>query len=69
MLVGDLAYKVKKPVRTAFLDFSTPQRRAAALRRELDLNRRLAPDASLGVARFTGPVPRAGRTRPANPCW
>ena len=29
VLVGDRAYKSKKPVRTAFLDFSTPDRRAA----------------------------------------
>ena len=29
-LVGDHAYKMKKPVTTAFLDFSTPQRRLAA---------------------------------------
>jgi hypothetical protein len=60
VLVGDRAYKAKKPVRTAFLDFSTPERRLAALQRELDLNRRLAPDAYLGIARFTGPSPAGG---------
>ncbi|HXV94097.1 MAG TPA: gluconate kinase, partial [Pseudonocardia sp.] len=38
LLLGDHAYKLKKPVRTAFLDFSTPQRRLAACRRELELN-------------------------------
>jgi aminoglycoside phosphotransferase family enzyme len=49
-LIGELAYKLKKPVRTAFLDFSTRQRRLDACRREVELNRRLAPDVYLGVA-------------------
>ncbi|HEX9334328.1 MAG TPA: gluconate kinase, partial [Pseudonocardiaceae bacterium] len=49
-LVGDRAYKVKKPVDLGFLDFSTRERRLAACRREVDLNRRLAPDVYLGVA-------------------
>ncbi len=43
-LVGDKAYKGKKPVRFEFLDFSSPEKRLAALRKELELNRRLAPD-------------------------
>ncbi|MBW0092635.1 AAA family ATPase [Pseudonocardia sp. KRD-184] len=55
VLVGDRAYKAKKPVRTAFLDFSTASRRSDALQRELDLNRRVAPDVYLGIARLTGP--------------
>ena len=55
VLVGDRAYKSKKPVRTAFLDFSTPERRTAALRRELRLNRRISPDVYLGLGRFSGP--------------
>jgi aminoglycoside phosphotransferase family enzyme len=48
--VGDRAYKLKKPVRFDFLDFSTPERREGAVRRELALNRRIAPDVYLGVA-------------------
>lgn len=55
VLVGDRAYKTKKAVRTAFLDFSTAARRRAALCRELDLNRRLAPDVYLGMGTFSGP--------------
>jgi aminoglycoside phosphotransferase family enzyme/predicted kinase len=55
LLVGERAYKIKKPVRTPYLDFSTPQLRLAALRRELELNRRLAPHAYLGIARLTAP--------------
>ena len=53
-LIGDLAYKLKKPVRTPFLDFSTRQRRLRACQREVELNRRLAPDVYLGVAEVTG---------------
>lgn len=54
VLVGDRAYKVKKPVRTAFCDFSTPARRREALERELLLNRRLAPDVYVGLAELRG---------------
>jgi aminoglycoside phosphotransferase family enzyme len=43
-LVGERAYKLKKPVRFAYLDFSTLERRREACSAELTLNRRLAPD-------------------------
>jgi uncharacterized protein len=43
-LAGDEAYKLKKPVRFPYLDFSTLSRREQACRAELALNRRLAPD-------------------------
>ena len=49
-LAGDRVYKLKKPVRFPYLDFSTLARREAACRAELGLNRRLAPDVYLGVA-------------------
>ena len=48
-LVGDRAYKRKKPVRTGFLDFSTPEARRQACEEEVRLGRRLAPDVYLGV--------------------
>lgn len=51
--VGDRAYKRKKPVRTDFVDFTTLEARSAACRREVELNRRLAPDVYLGVATVT----------------
>ncbi|AEA26991.1 gluconate kinase [Pseudonocardia dioxanivorans CB1190] len=54
LLVGDRAYKVKKPVRTSFCDFSTSALRRVAIERELRLNRRLAPDVYLGTARLDG---------------
>ena len=53
VLVGDQAYKIKKPIRTEFVDFSTPERRERACRRELELNRRLAPDSYLGLAHLS----------------
>jgi aminoglycoside phosphotransferase family enzyme/predicted kinase len=49
-LVGDRAYKLKKPVDLGFLDFGTRERRERACHREVELNRRLAPDVYLGVA-------------------
>ena len=42
-------YKLKKPVRFSFLDFSTLALREAMCREELRLNRRLAPHVYLGV--------------------
>lgn len=53
---GDRAYKLKKPVRTGFLDFSTAQARAAACERETEVNRRFAPDVYLGVAEVRDPA-------------
>jgi aminoglycoside phosphotransferase family enzyme/predicted kinase len=56
VLAGDRAFKAKKPVVTDFLDFSTPQRRERACRREVELNRRLSPDSYFGVAHLTDPT-------------
>ena len=53
VLAGDYAYKVKRPVRFSFLDYSTVARRRAACRAEVELNRRWAPDLYLGVAELT----------------
>ena len=44
------AYKLKRPVRYPFLDFSTLAAREASCRAEVALNRRLAPDVYLDVA-------------------
>ncbi|MDU0315440.1 AAA family ATPase [Phycicoccus sp. M110.8] len=49
VLLGDRAYKVKKPVDLGFLDFTTLESRTAAISRELRLNRRTAPDVYLGT--------------------
>jgi aminoglycoside phosphotransferase family enzyme len=48
-LAGNRAYKLKKPVRFPYLDFSSLARREAACRAELRLNRRLAVDIYLDV--------------------
>ncbi len=48
--VDDLVLKRKKPVLTGFVDFRDAASRLAACRREVELNRRLAPDVYLGVA-------------------
>jgi aminoglycoside phosphotransferase family enzyme len=49
-LAGRRVYKLKKPVRFPYLDFSTLARREAACRAELRLNRRLAGDIYIGIA-------------------
>lgn len=53
--VGDRAYKLKKPVRFDFVDQSTRSAREALCHREVELNRRLAPDVYDGVATIVGP--------------
>jgi aminoglycoside phosphotransferase family enzyme/predicted kinase len=55
VLVGGFAYKVKKPVTTDFLDFSTTDSRERACAHEVELNRRLAPASYLGVGHFDSP--------------
>lgn len=51
--VEDRVIKVKRPVRTAFADFSTVEARRLACEREVALNRRLAPDVYLGVMQMS----------------
>jgi aminoglycoside phosphotransferase family enzyme/predicted kinase len=48
-LADDLVFKLKKPVKYDFLDFSTLERREHACREELRLNRRLATQTYLDV--------------------
>ncbi|MFQ6111333.1 MAG: AAA family ATPase [Nitrospinota bacterium] len=55
-LTENFAYKLKKPVNLGFLDYTTPERREHFCRRELELNRRLAPGVYLEVV----PVRRDG---------
>ncbi len=54
MLLGERAYKFKKPVDLGFLDFRSDEVRRAVCLRELELNRRLAPDVYLDVVTVTG---------------
>lgn len=48
-LAGTYVYKLKKPIKYEFLDFSTLAAREHACRDEVRLNRRLAPNTYLGV--------------------
>jgi aminoglycoside phosphotransferase family enzyme/predicted kinase len=57
-LAGDEVYKLKKPVRFSFLDYSTMELRHKYCEEEVRLNRRLAPTVYLGVV----PVLRSGDT-------
>ena len=52
-LVPDRALKLKRAVRFAFLDFSTPERRLRFCEAELALNRRTAPRLYVAVRRIT----------------
>jgi len=49
-LVGERAFKLKRPIRLSVLDFSTLEARRQALEAELRLNRRTAPELYLRVA-------------------
>lgn len=49
LLFRDRAYKLKKPVRFPFLDYSTLELRRKFVQAELDLNRRFSPAIYLGV--------------------
>jgi len=60
ILAGSHAYKIKKPVKLGFVDFSTLELRAADYEDEVRLNRRLCPDAYLGVVQI---VEQAGAYR------
>jgi len=52
-LTERFVYKLKKPVRFDFLDFSTLEKRERACRDELRLNRRMSPDVYLEVQTIT----------------
>ena len=62
ILAGEYAYKIKKPVRLEFLDFSTLALRRHWCEEELRLNRRWAPELYLDVVAITGSpaAPRVG---------
>jgi aminoglycoside phosphotransferase family enzyme/predicted kinase len=54
LLADNLAYKIKKPVRLTFVDYSALQARRHFCEEEVRLNRRLAPTLYLGVCAITG---------------
>lgn len=66
LLAGDYAYKLKKPLKLDFLDYSTLALRRAACEEELRINRRAAPGLYLGLVPVTGQAraPRMGGDGP-----
>jgi len=52
-LAGDRAFKLKRVIRFAYLDFSTLAQREESCRTELAINRRTAPEIYLGLHRIT----------------
>ena len=53
-IASPFVFKVK-PVNLGFLDFSTLEKRRYFCQREVDLNRRLAPEVYLGIVQSTKP--------------
>lgn len=51
-LAGDRAFKMKRAVKLPYVDFSTPQLRLAACKKEVALNSATAPGLYLGVRRI-----------------
>ena len=64
ILTGDFAYKIKKPVKLPFLDFTTLESRRRFCNSELRLNRRLSAELYLDVVPIGGEAhaPRVGAT-------
>ena len=56
LLVGEYAYKIKKPLNLGFLDFTTLAQRRFYCTEQVRLNRRLAPDIYLNVVPIGGSV-------------
>ncbi len=53
ILTDNFAFKIKRPVKFSFLDFSTPDKREFYCQQEIKLNRRLAPEMYLRVIQLT----------------
>lgn len=53
LLTGDVAYKIKRPVRLPFVDLTSRDHRRHLCFEELRLNRRFAPELYLGVSAIT----------------
>lgn len=69
LVCGDHAYKIKKALRTPFLDQSTLALRRQACQEELRLNRRLAADLYVSVVPITGTAAAPGPTPGSRRRW
>ena len=56
LLTGEFAYKIKKPIKYSFVDFSTLEKRKFYCEEELRLNKRLAPSIYLEVVAISGSI-------------
>lgn len=66
IVCGKRAYKLKRPVKLPFVDFSTLTFRHEDCEREMHINRLAAPTLYLGVVKITG-TPQAPRINGAGP--
>ncbi len=53
LLGKEFVYKIKRPVKFSFLDFTTPEKRKLFCDEEVRLNKRLSPDVYIGVVPLT----------------
>ncbi len=53
VLTDNFAFKIKRPVKFSFLDFSSPEKRKFYCHQEIKLNRRTAPEMYLNVVSVT----------------
>ena len=67
LLAGALAYKIKKPVRFPFMDFSTPALRRQACETEIRVNRRFQQVDQPATQLYLGVLPIVGT--PQQPRW
>ncbi len=67
LLAGKFAYKIKKPVKLPFMDFSTLEKRRADCIREVEINQRFAVGQGASEGMYLGVVPIVGT--PEAPTW
>ena len=67
LLAGDFAYKIKKPVRFPFMDFSTLGARRRACETEIRINRRFQTHDRPATQLYLGVLPLIGT--PDQPHW
>ena len=66
VLTGMYAYKIKKPIKYSFVDFSTLEMRKFYCEEELRLNKRLAPNLYLQVIAITGSIDQPSFSKNGN---
>ncbi len=67
VLAGEFAYKIKKPIRNNFLDYTSPPARRGYCEAELRLNQRFAAELYLDVVSITDDQGRISVEGPGEP--